>query len=244
MWIMNYPNDQPIRESAHLFFNELEALRKSGVTRVSIVGHSMGGLVSRELLTSPHIGYHRSVEDSRVPEVAALIMVGTPNHGSQLARFRWFGEVRDYMTQLTTGELNWLGTIFDGAGEAKIDLLPGSLFLTDLNARPHPQGVEMLVIAGITSPWNDSDIERWIRHLRQHLPEEMQQQVDTLGSAMIAMTHGLGDGLVTVASTRLDGVPHRTVDGTHLTIIRNILATSRRVPPAVPIIVELLTQTD
>ena len=27
---------------------------------------------------------------------------------------------------------------FDGAGEAKIDLLPGSHFLTELNTRPHP----------------------------------------------------------------------------------------------------------
>ena len=58
---------------------------------------------------------------------------------------------------------------------------------------------------------------------------------------MIALTHGLGDGLVTVESTRLEGVPHRTVDGTHLSMIRNITqAGSRRIPPAVPIIIDQL----
>jgi hypothetical protein len=57
---------------------------------------------------------------------------------------------------------------------------------------------------------------------------------------MIAMTHGLGDGLVTVESTRLEGVPHRTVDGTHLSMIRNITSDRRRTPPAVTIIIDYL----
>ena len=54
--------------------------------------------------------------------------------------------------------------------------------------------------------------------------------MDDFGNNMIAVTHGLGDGLVTVESTRLDGVPHRTVDGTHMSMIRNITVGSRRIP--------------
>ena len=54
------------------------------------------------------------------------------------------------------------------------------------------------------------------------------------------MTDGLGDGLVTVESTRLDGVDHRTVRGTHLSMIRNITEASDRVPPAVPLVIESL----
>jgi len=54
------------------------------------------------------------------------------------------------------------------------------------------------------------------------------------------MTHGLGDGLVTVESTRLEGVPHQTVAGTHLSMIRNITTGSQRIPPAVPTIVDRL----
>ena len=94
-------------------------------------------------------------------------MVGTPNHGSQLARFRVFAEMRDHLARLTIGEAVWLGAIFDGAGEAKIDLLPGSLFLTELNARPHPEGVDQLIIAGMISPWNEGDISRWRENIDQ-----------------------------------------------------------------------------
>jgi pimeloyl-ACP methyl ester carboxylesterase len=240
VWLLQYPNDQPIVESAWLFFEELEGLKKRGIDRISIVAHSMGGLVSREMLTSPKIKYNASAKNRRVPGVTALIMVGTPNHGSQLARLRAFTEIRDQLVRLTKGEANWLAGILDGAGEAKIDLLPGSRFLTELNARPHPPGLDMLIIAGITSPWSESDINRWTGNLRQKVPDDKQRWVDELGKNMISMTHGLGDGLVTVESTRLEGVPHRTVDGTHLSMIRNITRDNPRIPPAVPIIVDQL----
>ena len=72
------------------------------------------------------------------------------------------------------------------------------------------------------------------------MPDDKQKWVDELGKNMIALTHGLGDGLVTVESTRLEGVPHRIVDGTHLSMIRNISSGSRRIPPAVPIIIDQL----
>ena len=94
VWLMHYPNDQPIVDSAYLFFMKLHGLKESGVNRLCIVAHSMGGLVSREMLTSPAIGYKTSVEKGQVPEVINLIMIGTPNHGSQLARFRIVTEMR------------------------------------------------------------------------------------------------------------------------------------------------------
>jgi pimeloyl-ACP methyl ester carboxylesterase len=240
VWLMHYPNDQPVVESARLFFEELQALKQRGIDRISIVAHSMGGLVSREMLTRPEIEYNASENNRQVPAVAALIMVGTPNHGSQMARLRVFTEMRDQLARMTKGEINWLGSIIDGAGEAKIDLLPGSRFLSELNARPHPQGADLLIIAGMTSPWKESDINRWVSDLRQKVSPDRQKWVDGLGENMIAMTHGLGDGLVTVESTRLQGVPHRTVDGSHLSMIRNITSDNRRIPPAVPIIINHL----
>ena len=240
VWLLQYPNDQPVTESARFFFNSLQGLRQTGIRKIAIVAHSMGGLVSREMLTSPEIAYNQSVKNEKVPEVDRLIMVGTPNHGSQMARFRMFGELRDHLIRLTTGEADWLGGILDGAGEAKIDLLPGSRFLTELNARPHPAGMDMLIIAGITSPWKEKDIQRWSGDLRRKVPDDLKKSVDELGRNMIALTHGLGDGLVTVESTRLEGIDHQTVDGTHLSMIRNITSGSERIPPSVPVIVERL----
>jgi len=238
--LMEYPNDQPVVESSQLFFEELQELKEFGIDRISIVAHSMGGLVSREMLTSPKFEYYNSVSESLVPQVARFIMVGTPNHGSQMARFRWFGEVRDHLARLSKGEINWQGAIFDGAGEAKIDLLPESSFLTELNSRPHPEDIDMLIIAGISSPWQENDIKRVVGDIRLKVPEDQHELVDDVGEYMIEMTHGLGDGLVTVESARLEGISLRTVEGTHLSMIRNITSSSRRIPPAVPIIIEYL----
>ena len=98
----------------------------------------------------------------------------------------------------------------------------------------------MLIIAGITSPWNEKDINLWVSNIRQNVSADQQEWVDDLGENMIAMTHGFGDGLVTVESARLEGVPLRTVEGTHLSMIRNVTKSSNRIPPAVPIIVDRL----
>ncbi len=244
VWLVQYPNDQPIAESAGLFFEELKGLTKEGVDSVSIVAHSMGGLVSREMLTRPETGYAAAARKGVVPEVNALIMVGTPNYGSPMARVRVLAEARDQLARLTKGEASWLGGILDGAGEAKIDLLPGSRFLNELNRRPHPEGVDMLVIAGVAGPWSEGQINRWIADVRREAPEDQQSGLSDLGESLVSLTRGVGDGLVSVESTRLEGVDHRSVDGTHLTMIRNVTKEDERVPPAVPIIVDRLTGPD
>ena len=87
-WTMVYPNDQPLMASARFFSDQLMILRRLGAKRITIVAHSMGGLVAREMLTNPGIGYHREVQAGRLPQVDQLIMVATPNHGSHLAQFR------------------------------------------------------------------------------------------------------------------------------------------------------------
>lgn len=243
VWLMLYPNDQPIVESAAFLFEELKGLRDRGIDRVSLVAHSMGGLVSREMLTSPEIEYAESARGGDVPAVAALIMVGTPNHGSSLVRLRVLAEARDQLARLTRGEASWLGGVLDGAGEAKIDLLPGSRFLAALNRRPHPEGLEMLIIAGVASPWGESEIDGWIEELRQEASGDQEETLEELGASLVSLTDGMGDGLVSIESTRLEGIDHRTVEGTHLTMIRNVMEESERIPPAVPIIAERLTRT-
>jgi len=57
------------------------------------------------------------------------------------------------------------------------------------------------------------------------------------------MSNQIGDGLVSVNSVRLSGVPLKIVKGTHLSMIRNIIASDQRIPPAIPIIIEQLNQS-
>jgi pimeloyl-ACP methyl ester carboxylesterase len=203
VWIMTYPNDQPIKESAFLFNEQLKQLKQEGISDISVIAHSMGGLVSREVLTnSQTLCKAKACTRSHIRQ---LIMVGTPNHGSELARFRSFAEFREQTERLIEGEARWLDWIADGAGEAGIDLLPKSQFLLELNQRPLPDNTDYFIIAGAVTDQED-----------------------------------IGDTLVSLDSAKLESVPFEVVSGNHLSMIRNISVSSRRIPPAIPVITKLL----
>jgi len=222
---MEYPNDQAIRQSAKLLQRALHDLSRQSFTQVSIVAHSMGGLVVREMLTSPSLTC--SAIDCQRVRVDKLIMVGTPNHGSQLARLRGLSEVREQLSRLVSGDVGWLDWIFDGAGEAGINLVPNSDFLMQLNARPHAKDTAMAVIAGIVA----------------------KEPLDALSELLTANTGDQhhewpleGDMLVSLSSAKLVGVPFYRVSGNHLSIIRNVSKNSERIPPAVPLVLRLLKE--
>jgi len=242
VWIMTYPNDQPITASALSFLEHLESHHAQGTASISIVAHSMGGLVARDMLTDPAMAYREKVDKAVVPAVELLIMVGTPNHGSSLAQFRIFTEFRDQFTNLFNRNYHWLQGILDGAGEAGIDLMPGSEFLLRLNRRPHPRNLNMLVIAGVMSPWQKNEIEAFTRNIEAKTPENSRPAVKKMEIALLAVSNEVGDGLVSVDSARLSGVPLRIVEGTHLSMIRNIRQDSQQIPPAIPVIFEHLSR--
>lgn len=229
VWIMSYPDDQPIEESARLLQRELVTLRDQGVERLDIVAHSMGGLVSRELLTGPGLA-------GGIPAVGQLIMVGTPNQGSELARFRALAELRDQFADMINGDFHWLGWVFDGAGEAGVDLIPGSRFLQQLNARPAAPATRMNVIAAVLGEVESS-------HLQSNLSILAGAEVELLNGPLQLLqgiSETVGDGLVTLESARLAGAGFYRVEGNHLSMIRNLMESSERLPPAIPIVIKLL----
>jgi pimeloyl-ACP methyl ester carboxylesterase len=236
VWIMSYPNDQPVRDSAAFFYRQLKDFASlEGTDPVAVVCHSMGGLVTREMLTDPEIGYGAAKEAKQVPPLSHFIMVGTPNHGSVFSRLRFMAEIRDQLVSGGTKGYHWLRSIFDGVGEAGIDIYPDSDFLRELNSRPLPDAGRMLVIAGIMSPVDKIEVEGFLRDLRASIPDRVQPP-QGLESILNNMIDEIGDGLVSVESAKLPGIPLVQVQGTHLTIIRNIGANSSRIPPAVPVI--------
>lgn len=238
--IMLYPNDQPISESAHFFQNQLQNLYKNNPKSLSIVAHSMGGLVAREMLTAPTLAYADKVKNGQLPKIDQLIMVGTPNHGSEMARFRFFSELREQFIRITRGDYYWLQFFVDGAGEAGIDLMPKSTFLTELNSRPHPKGIELLVIAGLMSVSDKTNLKDLIKSLGLTMSEDVSTLAKPIEALIHQISNTIGDGLVTTSSARLPKVAFITISGTHLSIIRNIFPASKRIPPAVPIIVKQL----
>ena len=195
------------------------------------------------MLTDPALDYAGKDARGELPPVDMFIMVGTPNHGSELARFRVFTEFRDQMTNVLNKNYHWLQGIVDGIGEAGIDLLPNSEFLQRLNRRPHPANVRMLVVAGVMSVKKKQEIKDMARSLEQKMPEAARSATHKLTDGLIAMAEQVGDGLVSVNSARLPGVPLKIVTGTHLSVIRNLIPGSQRVPPAIPVIREAFART-
>jgi len=207
VWIMTYPNDQPRTESAQFFLKHLKSHNASGTGSISIVAHSMGGLVAREMLTDPSLSYAERTDKGELPAIEQLIMVGTPNHGSGLAQFRIFTEFRDQLRNLFKGNYHWLQGIIDGAGEAGIDLIPGSKFLVSLNSRPHPRNVSMLVIAGLMSPGQKYKIEELAHNLEAKLPGDTRVAAKQMENVLFSVSKQVGDGLVSVNSNWLSSRP-------------------------------------
>ena len=226
--VLNYPNDQPVRDSARLFADILQSEVLQSADEITIVAHSMGGLVSREMLSNPSFACDGT--DCRMPGVMRLIMVGTPNHGSYLARFRGLAELREQLSRMLDGEAGLLDSFFDGAGEAGLDLTPDSPFLTELNERSYPAGTSMHVIAGVIAKDEAESLARLIEGA----------EGGGNGALVIPLVEMIGDGLVSLESAQLAGVPLSRVSGNHLSIIRNLSESSKRMPPAIPIVLRLL----
>ncbi|MFG0247854.1 MAG: esterase/lipase family protein [Phycisphaeraceae bacterium JB051] len=227
-----YPNDQPIAQSADLFAEHLAKLPATGIQSMSLVAHSMGGLVSREVLTNEkYTGY---------PQAKRLVTVGTPHHGSGLAHFQFVGEIRDQIVRAFSGDGLLFGAVFDGAGEAKIDLLPNSEFLTTLNARPNPKDLTITCIVGNASPVNMDEVRDFEAKCADLLNDGQNDQ--KFSQTIEQLTNGIGDGCVSMTSAHLEGVTDEVVvQANHRTLLRTIpVISTTRQPPAIPIILDRL----
>lgn len=225
----DYPNDQPVGPSADGLIAALAELRRSGVATVRIVGHSMGGLLARDALTRP------GADRAALPGVPLLVTVGTPHGGSAWAGWQPAAELREQVQRWIESDdrdaARLFGAWHDGLGGAAADLMPGSAFLTDLNARPAPAGTRIVCVVGVL--------------LTDAAP--LPEAIDGLGARAAA----LGDGVVSAGSAALPGAAETLlVRGNHRSILRPVEldAWARRLlgvapaaePPAVELILERL----
>ena len=233
-----YPNDQAIADSGDLLASEFAALHAGGVRQMDIVAHSMGGLVARDVLTRRAYYHGDGTGGDRFPAVDRLIMIGTPNHGSSMARLRGISEVRELVSRWISGQGRLLDALADGAGEAGQDLLPGSDFLRRLNARPHPTGTTYTIVAGRVSPVSPEEVATMMRRLEQLTGGHDTVKSRGASRALQAMVTGLGDGIVSISSARLKGVTDVVlVEANHIGLIVNVFP-SAEIPPAIPIVLD------
>ncbi len=238
-----YPNDQAVSDSTDLMAMEFASLRARGVRQADIVAHSMGGLVARDLLTRKAYYHGDGTGGDRFPAVGRLVMIGTPNHGAPMARLRGVAEASELISRWISGRGGWLDALADGAGEAGRDLLPRSEFLRRLNDRPHPEGTAYTIVAGRVSPVSREEVQRILDRLQRLAGDGAPVGLTGVSRALQAMVNGLGDGLVSINSARLEGVTDMVmVEADHMGLIVNVLPSDRR-PPAIAIVLDRLAAT-
>lgn len=251
----DYPNDQSIRRSADLLDGALRELRAAGAREVDIVAHSMGGLIARDAISRPAAVAAADGSSSELPRVPRLILLGTPNRGSYLAHLRWVMEFRDCLERFwAQNPRSWsllLTGMVDGDGQAGADLLPGSDYLNELNAREPLRGTQITIVEGDFS----SGYERQALGLLESLGSG-DSVLGCIGSKLASWTRAatgeFGDGAVPVWSTSLDGVDdHVFVEADHRSMItrldliesvRSMLGSPDRRPPAIAIVLDRLAR--
>jgi pimeloyl-ACP methyl ester carboxylesterase len=207
--IFAYPNDDRLSTSAELLSRELRrfAAEHPG-RRVSLVCHSMGGLVARGC-----------VEDETLDpgNVERLIMVAPPSHGSQFARVAVGIDLWEHGWGRKSGG-PWRrirDSVVDGLGEAADDLSPHSEFLAKLNGRPRNPAVRYSIFLG-TDSWVDESCMDWLRrNVCEPLAKWTGGRNDGLSAAfrddIDELVDGRGDGVVAVNRGRLEGVDDTVV---------------------------------
>ena len=211
-----YPNDQPVAETGKLLAKELVRVRKKYANRkVSIVAHSMGGLVAR------HVIENATLDPGNVEK---LIMIGTPNHGSALARYGHtldFWEYTSSPVRRSEGSLLF-GSILDGLAEAVGDLRPESMFLAELNQLDRNPNVDYTHFIGTGGYVTQEMLDGVGRKAgiksqkkRARLAWAISLGLGSVAADLNEIVSGKGDGLVSVKRARLAGVDDEVILNFH-----------------------------
>jgi pimeloyl-ACP methyl ester carboxylesterase len=200
-----YPNDWSLAESAILLSRQLKLFAKEHPgKKIALVTHSMGALVARACLEDPTLD---------PGNVTRLIMVAPPSHGTLIAHTAIGADLWEHWLARRDGDgwARWRDSVVDGLGEAADDLVPGSPFLTRLNARPRNPRVRYAIFLGTRSPLSTREMDylRWALQTAVREAEELHRfakAVEGLVADMDEVVDGKGDGVVAIKRGRLEGV--------------------------------------
>ncbi len=216
--MFGYPNDGPLAESGKLLAEELGRFRDRYPDRnVVIVAHSMGGLVARVAIEDP------ALDPGNVKQ---LIMVATPNHGSQWAELPGGFDCWEHLQRRPEQTIleTFRAALSDGLNESRADLKPRSKFLRKLNARKRNPNVRYSIILGTGASFTAKQIAELQERLTHSLEGSragrlVLPRVAGFFDHLEELESGKGDWVVSVKRGRLEGVEDTLVlPITHWTI--------------------------
>ena len=223
-----YPNDHRIAASGKLLSKELTKFAKRyPLQKISLVTHSMGGLVARECLENPKLD---------PGNVTKLIMLAPPSHGSMLAYYAMGADILEHgIRKEKTSFTNRLkASIADGLSEAVEDMKPGSKFLKHLNSLPRNKKVRYSILLGdgaIMDKEERAELAKTARQLVEKIPyaNEKAKRLETRINQMDELLAGKGDGAVSIERGKLQGVADiQILHFRHLTVTNSTKSPTAR----------------
>jgi pimeloyl-ACP methyl ester carboxylesterase len=208
-WVYNYPSGYPFFYSAALLREELDRVEQTypDHKKIILIGHSMGGLVARLMVTDSNLmlwkayfgklpreipmdpGPKKFIERLLIfqhrAEVSRVIFISTPHRGSELAS-NWIGRTGIALVKLPANLTN--------AGDAAIPFEIKVAGVDNPNRMHFPTSIDTL------SPKN-----RFVRELNnlpiaRHIPYH-----SIMGDRGRGDTPNSSDGVVAYRSSHLDG---------------------------------------
>jgi pimeloyl-ACP methyl ester carboxylesterase len=156
-WLFSYPSGYPYSYSAAILRRELDHMERRHPLRkkMVVIGHSMGGCISRLLITDTqrrvwdemftvppermdvtpehkHVLTESTIFASR-PEVGRVIFISSPHRGSDLAS-NWFGRIATSLVKLPSNLLSV------GADEARYEKHAAG----ELHLKRYPDSIDTL----------------------------------------------------------------------------------------------------
>ncbi len=192
----DYPNHAPPQNAIDSLHAELRKLHRTHPnTKLVIVAHSLGGLITTAAIAKP--GFPTEM-------VTDVFTLGTPFEGSSLAEFQLELGLIHAIARLTKDDFRLLDLLSDRHDSAGQQLRPASPFLREVNQCKIPGSIRYHVAAGSKSFLGNEERDL----LRTHLPDELVRlgipsQYTGKLSRLLAMTElqdGIADGAVTVQS--------------------------------------------
>ena len=205
--VFTYRNDQAISTSARELSEALKSVgTRSPDRRITLLTHSMGGLVARYAIEAP---------DLDPGNVTRLVMVAPPNGGSKLAHFGFALEAWEHTTKSRGFTKRFYASIEDGLGEAARDLRPGSVFLRRLNSQPRNSSVHYTIFLGTSAPLSERQLEtlrgRIMKSSENRFVRFLGPKLETYLEDLDELVQGRGDGAVSVERGKLRGVEDTVV---------------------------------
>ena len=209
-WVFSYPSGYPFPYSAEILREELDRIDRTypNHQKIVLIGHSMGGLVSRLMVTDANMTFwneffgkppeqvpmdpadkqvlERSLIFKHRPEVSRVIFISTPHRGSGFAS-NWIGRIGIALVKLPVNMIK-LGT---SAGQYIVPVDPSARKAKKLHV---PTSIDTL------SPQN-----RFLRTMNKLPIADHIPYYCIIGDRGRGDTPNSSDGVVPYWSSHLDG---------------------------------------